>query len=136
MTFNGFISYSHAADGRLAPAIQRGLHRLAKDTHPGISSWSTPLQTRAAAVDVQPATTRIAADRRTATQAGLLTPKEREILDLLARGLSNKQIALTMNVSEETVKWHLKNLFGKLNAGTRDHLVNRARMLGLLDVTA
>ena len=87
-------------------------------------------------MDVQPATTRIAADRRTATQAGLLTPKEREILDLLARGLSNKQIALTMNVSEETVKWHLKNLFGKLNAGTRDHLVNRARMLGLLDVTA
>src|SRR4051812_21157642 len=30
MTFNGFISYSHAADGRLAPAVQRGLHRLAK----------------------------------------------------------------------------------------------------------
>lgn len=118
----------------LADAL--GLHRLAKDTHPGISSWSTPLQTRPAAVEVQSATTRIAADRRTVTQAGLLTPKEREILDLLARGLSNKQIALTMNVSEETVKWHLKNLFGKLNAGTRDHLVNRARMLGLLDVTA
>src|SRR4051794_30640425 len=30
VTFNGFISYSHAADGRLAPAVQRGLHRLAK----------------------------------------------------------------------------------------------------------
>src|SRR3954453_11145067 len=30
MPFNGFISYSHAADGRLAPAVQRGLHRLAK----------------------------------------------------------------------------------------------------------
>src|SRR4051794_13306111 len=30
MGFNGFISYSHAADGRLAPAIQRGLHRLAE----------------------------------------------------------------------------------------------------------
>jgi hypothetical protein len=33
MTFDGFISYSHAADGRLAPAVQRGLHRLAKPWH-------------------------------------------------------------------------------------------------------
>src|SRR3954463_16411098 len=33
MPFNGFISYSHAADGRLAPAVQRGLHRLAKPWH-------------------------------------------------------------------------------------------------------
>ncbi|HET9517318.1 MAG TPA: TIR domain-containing protein, partial [Actinoplanes sp.] len=39
MTFNGFISYSHAADGRLAPAIQRGLHRLAKPWHRRRALW-------------------------------------------------------------------------------------------------
>lgn len=109
-----------------------GLKRLAEDTHPAAATWGSE---RAAPLDRKPAqVVRDAPDRRP-SQTGLLTPKEREILELLARGLSNKQIALTMNVSEETVKWHLKNLFGKLNAGGRDHLVNRARMLGLLETT-
>ncbi len=39
MSFNGFISYSHAADGRLAPAIQRGLHHLAKPWHRRRALW-------------------------------------------------------------------------------------------------
>jgi WD40 repeat protein len=39
MTFNGFISYSHAADGRLAPAVQRGLHRLARPWHRRRALW-------------------------------------------------------------------------------------------------
>ncbi|MFG1610792.1 TIR domain-containing protein [Actinoplanes sp. NPDC049265] len=39
MPFDGFISYSHAADGRLAPAIQRGLHRLAKPWHRRRALW-------------------------------------------------------------------------------------------------
>ncbi|MCY1208689.1 Bacterial regulatory protein, luxR family [compost metagenome] len=63
----------------------------------------------------------------------LLTPKEQEVLQLLARNLSNKQIALALNVGEETVKWHLKNLFGKFQAGTRRHVVDRAYMLGILE---
>jgi hypothetical protein len=39
VSFNGFISYSHAADGRLAPAVQRGLHRLAKPWHRRRALW-------------------------------------------------------------------------------------------------
>jgi WD40 repeat protein len=39
VTFDGFISYSHAADGRLAPALQRGLHRLAKPWHRRRALW-------------------------------------------------------------------------------------------------
>ena len=39
MTFDGFLSYSHAADGRLAPAVQRGLHRLAKPWHRRRALW-------------------------------------------------------------------------------------------------
>jgi len=64
--------------------------------------------------------------------AGMLTPKEAEVLGLLDGGMSNKLIARTMNISDETVKWHLKNLFSKLSAGTRKHAVDRARLLGLL----
>lgn len=62
-----------------------------------------------------------------------LTPKEREVLELLARNLTNKEIGLAMQVSDQAIKWHLKNLFAKLNAGTRKQLVQRARLLGLLE---
>lgn len=61
----------------------------------------------------------------------LLTQKERQVLSLLSRNLSNKEIARAMDVGEQTVKWHLKNLFGKLNAAGRKHAVARARQLGL-----
>ncbi|MHC8333458.1 helix-turn-helix transcriptional regulator [Pseudomonas sp. LB3P25] len=55
------------------------------------------------------------------------------MLQLLARNLTNKQIALALNVGDETVKWHLKNLYGKFHAGTRRHVVDRAYMLGILE---
>jgi len=64
--------------------------------------------------------------------ARTLTPKERSILLLLARDYSNKEIAKSIDVSDETVKWHLKNLFSKLEAGSRKHAVARARTLGFL----
>jgi LuxR family maltose regulon positive regulatory protein len=38
-----------------------------------------------------------------------------------------------MGVTEETIKWHFKNLFRKLNAASRSHLLHRARMVGILD---
>lgn len=63
---------------------------------------------------------------------GVLTSKESEVLGLLARGLSNKAIARILDVTAETVKWHLKNLFQKLSATSRKHAVDRARVLGLL----
>ena len=65
-----------------------------------------------------------------------LTPKERSILLLLARNYSNKEIAKSIAVSDETVKWHLKNLFNKLEAGSRKHAVTRARSLGFISFSA
>jgi LuxR family maltose regulon positive regulatory protein len=65
--------------------------------------------------------------------SSLLTPKEREVLQLLARHMSNKQIATALDIGSETTKWHLKNLFSKLGAGSRKHVVERARMLGILE---
>ena len=72
------------------------------------------------------------ARRARANPSMALTPKEREVLELLARNLSNKEIGLAMQVGEETIKWHMKNLFAKLDAGTRKQVVQRARILGLL----
>jgi LuxR family maltose regulon positive regulatory protein len=65
-----------------------------------------------------------------------LTPKEREVLALLARSLTNKEIGLAMQVGEQTIKWHVKNLLTKMDAGTRKQVVQRARILGLLETAA
>ncbi|WP_307617524.1 LuxR C-terminal-related transcriptional regulator [Variovorax boronicumulans] len=67
--------------------------------------------------------------------SSLLTPKERDVLQLLARSLSNKEIARALDIGSETAKWHLKNLFDKLGASSRKHVVSRARMLGILEVS-
>lgn len=57
-----------------------------------------------------------------------LTAREREIAMLVARGLSNKQIAREANISEGTVKIHLYNIFQKLNVSNRTELANYANL--------
>lgn len=64
----------------------------------------------------------------------LLSPKEREVLVLVARGYANKEIATALAVSDETVKSHLKKIYAKLEAGSRKHAVTRARALGVIGV--
>ena len=61
----------------------------------------------------------------------VLTPRESDVLQLLARGRSNKQIAATLGVSERTVKFHVSALFTKLGATNRTEAVTRAIQAGL-----
>jgi DNA-binding NarL/FixJ family response regulator len=60
-----------------------------------------------------------------------LTPRESSVLELLARGRSNKQIAAALGVSERTVKFHVSALFTKLGATNRTEAVTRAVQTGL-----
>jgi LuxR family maltose regulon positive regulatory protein len=60
-----------------------------------------------------------------------LTEREIEILSALNAGESNKEIARTLQLAPETVKWHLKNVMRKLRAGTREEAVLNASTLGL-----
>ena len=60
------------------------------------------------------------------------TPREAEVLQLMAEGLSNKQISTRIGLSIETVKGHVKNLLLKLEAQTRTAAVHQARMQGLI----
>ncbi len=55
-----------------------------------------------------------------------LSGREAEVLQLVARGLSNKEIARALRVAPETVKWHLKNIFDKLDASSRLEAVRAA----------
>jgi LuxR family transcriptional regulator, maltose regulon positive regulatory protein len=64
--------------------------------------------------------------------AEVLSLREIEVLRLLAGGLSNQELALRLCVSENTVKTHLANIYGKLGANGRRAAVAKARSLGLL----
>ncbi len=61
-----------------------------------------------------------------------ITPREREILELIATGLSNREIADKLFVSENTVKTHSSRLFDKLSAKRRTQAVQIGKELGLI----
>jgi len=61
-----------------------------------------------------------------------ITARELEILTLIARGLSNREIATQLFVSENTVKTHCARAFDKLGAARRTQAVQRGKELGLL----
>jgi DNA-binding NarL/FixJ family response regulator len=61
-----------------------------------------------------------------------VTPREIEVLELVAEGLSNKAIAARLGISDQTVKFHLTSLSGKLGALNRTDAVRRAVRRGLI----
>jgi DNA-binding CsgD family transcriptional regulator len=61
-----------------------------------------------------------------------ITPRELEILDLIAKGMSNREIAEKLFVSESTVKTHSSRLFDKLSAKRRTQAVQIGKELGLI----
>lgn len=61
-----------------------------------------------------------------------LTPREVEVLNLMAEGLGNKQIAAHLNISGHTAKFHVAQVLGKLRAGTRTEAVRIAIRRGLI----
>ena len=63
-----------------------------------------------------------------------LTARELEVLEMLAEGLSNKQIAAGLGVSDHTAKFHVTSIMGKLHAGTRTEAVMRAIRSGLIKI--
>jgi DNA-binding CsgD family transcriptional regulator len=60
-----------------------------------------------------------------------LTAREREILDRVARGLSNGEIAKLLRISEKTVRNHLTTIFAKLGLASRAQAIVTAREAGL-----
>ena len=61
-----------------------------------------------------------------------LSARERNIVELIAQGLSNKEIARDLGIAPETVKSHVKSIFVKLSVDKRAHAVARAQALGLV----
>ena len=66
------------------------------------------------------------------TEQSILTERELEILNWVAQGLSNKEIALRLNISRYTIESHIKHIYRKLSVTTRTKAINAARDLGIL----
>jgi two-component system NarL family response regulator len=64
----------------------------------------------------------------------MLSERELQVLDIAARGNSNKRIAVELGISEDTVKAHMKNVLSKLGAKDRTHAVVIAIKRGIIDI--
>ena len=113
---NGYISKSTARD-----ELVTGLEAIARSGHYVSPMLRRPLDSFRAGIGP-------------AGEGGVnLTRRQRQILDLLACGLSNPEIASQLNIAESTVKGHLATLYELLNAETRTACLAEARRLGLLE---
>jgi DNA-binding CsgD family transcriptional regulator len=109
-----------------------------------VGEYATLAAARAADLDVDaillPFDSRDAEDARGRGSAGdsdgafdeSLTPREIEVLELLAEGLPNKAIADRLRISDQTVKFHVSSISGKLGAANRTDAVRRAVRRGLI----
>ncbi|HXM65076.1 MAG TPA: response regulator transcription factor [Terriglobales bacterium] len=70
--------------------------------------------------------------RSLADLAEELTPRESEVLQMLANGLANKEIAARLSISEHTVKFHVASILGKLGAGSRTEAVSLGIRRGIV----
>lgn len=70
--------------------------------------------------------------RRDETPLDQLTPRELEVLGMLAEGLGNRQIADRLGLSDHTIKFHISSILDKLDASTRTEAVTTALRIGLI----
>jgi len=128
---------SFAQDDRLLPAIQAGaagyllknvqpkeLARAVRAAHNGEALLDPMIAARLVEAIAQPP------GEEPREQ---LTPRERDVLELIGRGLSNKRIALELGVSEKTVKTHVGHLLAKLGVTDRTQAALQAVREGLVE---
>jgi len=128
---------SFASDDQVIPAVQAGAAAyLLKDVEPtGLEAAIRLVHEGEALLDPQ-ITARVMEEVAHPPPTGdlpSLTPREREVLGLLARGLSNRELADTLVVSEKTVKTHVSNILMKLGVHDRTQAALLAVREGLVD---
>jgi NarL family two-component system response regulator YdfI len=102
-----------------APSLER-----ARDAPGAVDAWLIAAPSSAAATPDD--------DEGELTGAEPLTSRELEVVGLLALGLSNKSIAARLGISDQTVKFHVASIYGKLGASNRTDAARRALRRGLI----
>jgi DNA-binding NarL/FixJ family response regulator len=103
----------------LKDTLSDDLIRVVRDVHSGHHSVSPDVQARLAE----------RADRPT------LTPREVQVLELIAKGMRNREIAASLGISETTAQVHVKNILAKLSVSDRTAAVNVALRRGIVHIT-
>lgn len=104
--------------------------------HKSISMRQLVSTIRDAAEPRTPVTLSVRPNRSAGEAESVLSRREREVLALAARALSNRQIGTRLGITEATVKRHLRNAYGKLGANSRLDAVNKAVAAALIRGTA
>ena len=126
----------------LEEAWTRGYRRIFQDDAlwllPLWDAWSAAEPKRAsawrgAAESLREQCLRLAVDPKSFDENQDVSHREREILRFVAAGLSNRDIAQAVHLSEATIKWHLHNLFAKLAVRSRTQAVLKGKSMGLLN---
>ena len=71
---------------------------------------------------------------REEAQTPLLSEREVEVLQLMAKGSANKEIALSLSITDSTVKTHVANIFQKLDVSGRTEAVTQALQVGIISL--
>lgn len=125
------ILTTYDTDADIVNAIEAGaVGYLLKDASPDALGAAVESAARGESVFAPAVAGRLA--RRLVAPPNELTEREREVITALAQGLTNRQIAKTLFLSEATVKTHLVHIFTKLNVDNRTAAVAAARGQGLL----
>jgi len=124
---------SFADDERLLPAIQAGAAGyLLKNVQPAELARAVRLAHAGEALFDPSVAARLVEAIATDEPGPHLTPREREVLALIGRGLSNKRIARELGLSEKTVKTHVANVLHKLGVTDRTQAAVYAVRAGLI----
>jgi NarL family two-component system response regulator LiaR len=133
---------SFHGDEHIFPAIKAGaLSYLLKNVRPEELAGAVRAAAQGEAVLDSPVATRVLQEMREALAtpqpmaqplAEPLSERELEVLDLIAAGLTNREIADRLFIATGTVKRHINNIYGKLQVHHRAEAIARARDLGLL----
>ena len=103
----------------LKTTVADDLVRVIREVHAGARPMSADVATRLAERDMSPP----------------LSPRERRVVELMAQGLRNKEIAVELGISEDTVEAHARNAFTKLNVRDRTAAVTAAIRRGIIHIS-
>jgi DNA-binding NarL/FixJ family response regulator len=122
----------YAGDEHLFGALEAGASAFVPKDAPADDVVAAARHAAAAPDAFSAADLAAAMKRRLSPPGPQVSPREREVLGLLADGLSVAQIAKTLYISESTAKTHISKLYEKLGAGNRAQAIMQAMRMGLI----
>ncbi len=135
LTVPAIVFTAFDTDERIVSAVQAGARGYLLKGAPREELFNAVRVVYGGGSLLQPIVTSKLLRHMTETPVEPISPREREVLMLMVRGLQNKEIAAQLVISERTVKFHVSSILGKLGAGNRTEAVTIALQRHLVENT-